>query len=407
MRVPGLSRTVEGRSAAVARTSAIASTGDSPIVKTTNAPVGAFRKAGVLAAEFSHLAFLQKRVSWPEAEAVPAKSRAGDGGFSRPRATVCTAAGAFELAGLVGGTLKVPAPSGPPEHATTTPSDSAANLRAALGTIRQPILTPVTITRTLAAVAERFVPIVRDQRAALLGAISGITVDDWQRPTVCDPWTVKDVISHLVEVELLLGAVYRGELGDLAADNDAGVERWSKVDGDTVRYSLWHHGQATQRVIDQKPAESWGRRIVNSITGEELELREALPLHFFELAVHGHDVTTALAAPGAWGERAGALVEYCLTVLPGALNRNEMPPVGSIEIRVREAGVYSLDAGSEGWVVTSGAAEDPRATWETDAETLVLTMTWRIAHDDALERSKVEGDREMLEAVLPAFMVTR
>src|SRR5439155_20341027 len=185
-------------------------------------------------------------------------------------------------------------PAFPPEHA-------AARARRAIEAARANLTRP-TITRRIAAVAERFSPLVNDQRAALLGVLSHVAGDEWQGPTVCDPWTVKDVVAHLVENELLLGRVYRGELGDLGADAHEGVGRWSRVDGETVRYSLWHHGQATQRVIDSRSDESWRRPV--SQDGATFELRQALRIHFFELAVHGHDITAAVGVPSVWGDRA-------------------------------------------------------------------------------------------------------
>ncbi len=252
---------------------------------------------------------------------------------------------------------------------------------------------------------ERFAPHVDAQRAALLGVLSDITDADWARPTACAPWTVHDVVAHLVENELLFGRLYRGELTDLSIDTREGVDRWAKVDGGTSRFSLWHHGQATQRVIDSRSDDSWRRSV--SQAGLELELRHALRLHFFELAVHGHDVTSALGRDPVWQDRTPVVVEYCLRGAPRALERSSTAPDGAYVVTCTEVGTRTIDGTSGEWRLLTEEAADPAARWDADAETLVMATTGRMEIGDALERSKVEGDTHRLGALLAGWQVTR
>lgn len=229
-----------------------------------------------------------------------------------------------------------------------------------------------------------------------------MSADGWDRVTVCDPWTVKDVGAHLVELELQFGRVLRGETDEIAMDNDEAVERWRRVDGDTVRYSLWHHGSATQRVIDTRPDDSWSRAVTH--TGQPIELRRALPMHLFELAVHAHDITGAVGVPAIWGERAGPLVGWFVDEAPRALALT--PASGAIEVRIPEAGTRVLDGRSGEWLTGHDTAA-ATARWETDAETLMLATTGRLAVADALARSTVDGDRALLETVLEDWQLSR
>jgi len=254
-------------------------------------------------------------------------------------------------------------------------------------------------------VAERFAPLVAEQRAALLGVLGHLSAEDWTRPTVCEGWTVKDVAAHLVEGELLFGRLYRGELGELNLDTQGGVDRWRRVDGETVRYSLWHHGQATQRVIDSRSDESWRRMV--SAAGLELQLRHALRLHFFELAVHSHDLTSAVGAPAAWGDRAAVAADYCIRAAPAALAGSGTDRGGSIVVRAGGLPPRTLTSDDGGWRVLLDEAAAGDAAWETDAETLVLATTRRIDAGEALARSKVDGDAMLLREVLEAWWVTR
>lgn len=251
--------------------------------------------------------------------------------------------------------------------------------------------------------AEPFAKHVNDQRSALLGVLSNFGADDWQRPTVCDPWTVHDVGAHLVENELQFGRVYRGEVDEVWTDNAEGVERWRRVDGETVRYSLWHHGQATQRVIDSRSDDSWAREVTHG--GWPIDLRRALRMQFFELIVHSHDLTSALGAEPIWGDRIGPLVDYCADLAPLALAM--VPPAGSVELDVEGVGIRTLDASAGEWAVTSERASSPAAVWHTDPETLALAVTGRLAVADALGRTKVEGDGRLLEDVLSSWQLAR
>jgi uncharacterized protein (TIGR03083 family) len=251
--------------------------------------------------------------------------------------------------------------------------------------------------------AEPVAKLLNDQRSALLGVLTNIGTDDWQRPTICDPWTVHDIGAHLVENELHFGRVYRGETDEVWSDNAEAVERWRRVDGDTVRYSLWHHGQATQRVIDSRPDDSWGREVTHS--GWPIDLRRALKMQFFELTVHSHDLTSALGAEPIWGDRMGPLVAYCVELAPLALGL--MPPEGAVALDVEGVGSYTLDGSAGEWAVTAGQAGAPSAAWHTDPETLVLAVTGRVPIPDALGRTKVEGDAGALTEVLGSWQLAR
>jgi len=252
-------------------------------------------------------------------------------------------------------------------------------------------------------VAEPFAQLVGQQRAALIGTLTDISAASWDLPTICTGWSVKDVASHLVDGELLFGRVYRGEIDELVVDNEEGVGRWRKVDPETVRYSLWHHGSATQRVIDSRSEQSWGRAVTHG--GSPIDLRRALVMHFFELAVHSHDITDALGRPANWDDRGAALAEYCISLAPAALAFT--PAAGTLEIRIADGTTHILDGTSGEWLPASDAVAGSAATWHTDAETLVLATTGRIPVADALARTKVEGDATILEAVLADWQLAR
>lgn len=253
--------------------------------------------------------------------------------------------------------------------------------------------------------SERFAALARDQRAELLGLLTDLGADDWTRITACRDWVVKDLISHVVEVELLFGRVYRGELKEVTAEDAdpyAGVKRWSHADGETVRYSLWHHGSATQRVIDSRSEESWGRTV--TFHGTTLPLRHLLRMHFFDLALHSLDTASAVSVTVPWGERTPVIVEYCVRGAPAALDAAGRPGSGPVGVRVQGAGEWTIEHRDGSWTLAEpGAATE--TVWEPDAETLVLATAGRLTPADALARSTVTGDQGLVGALLSDWRV--
>lgn len=245
--------------------------------------------------------------------------------------------------------------------------------------------------------------LTNDQRAALLGLLTEIPADSWSALTACRGWPVHDVVAHLVEGELLFGRVYRGELKALTredADPQAGVARWTHADGETLRYSLWHHGSATQRVIDSRSESSWDRPVpVFEWPGR---LRDVLGLHFFDLALHSHDVASALGAASLWGDRIPAIVGYVLGAAPAVLGRSAGIAAEALTVEVDGAGRWTLAHGEDGWTVVEGGSA-PR--WITDPVTLVEATTGRASPSDALERTKLEGDAGPVGELIAAWQL--
>ncbi|HVL32290.1 MAG TPA: maleylpyruvate isomerase N-terminal domain-containing protein, partial [Actinomycetota bacterium] len=98
---------------------------------------------------------------------------------------------------------------------------------------------------------EAVVSHIANERADLLAYLQSVNGPDWDRITVCAPWTVKDVLAHIVEGELNVGKIYRGEhVGGGFVDAEEGIARWAALPGEAVRAALWQHGTATQRVLE-------------------------------------------------------------------------------------------------------------------------------------------------------------
>src|ERR1700761_2843449 len=45
----------------------------------------------------------------------------------------------------------------------------------------------------------------------LISLLRGLSVEDWQRPTICKGWSVKDITAHLADVDLRMITLYRDD----------------------------------------------------------------------------------------------------------------------------------------------------------------------------------------------------
>ncbi|MFN2613900.1 MAG: maleylpyruvate isomerase family mycothiol-dependent enzyme [Actinomycetota bacterium] len=246
---------------------------------------------------------------------------------------------------------------------------------------------------------EQIVKAIEQDRARLLGFLQTVASAAWDTPTMCTGWSVKDVVSHLVETDLLCGRVYRGEIAEAGPpDNAGGIARWSALPGEAVRAALWQHGVAAQRVLEAMTDEAWSRPI--DIIGRT-RVPQIARLHLVELCVHGHDITEALGSPALWGERLPFLAEYAVRAAPHAFRSLGVPPHDAF--RVKAAGAaWTIDGRSGQWTISRDPAEHGI---DIDPEDLVLVTMGRMPPEDALARATVHGSAEAARRIMAAWRV--
>lgn len=239
---------------------------------------------------------------------------------------------------------------------------------------------------------------IADERADLLRFLQAVEGDAWSSPTVCTDWCVKDVLAHLVDGELNVGRIYRGEVRELGSlDPSDGIARWQPLPGAAVRAALWQHGTATQRVLDQMTPDTW-RAPISALGCRTVG--QLVRLHLFDLAVHGHDLTEAINAAPVWEPRLPFLVEFVVRAAPSTLRRRGAPPSDSLSINT--AGhTWTIDGRADAWQVTDADAD---AELRILPEDLVLAVTGRAMVDDVLDRSETT-DRAVAKDFLNAWQV--
>lgn len=173
-----------------------------------------------------------------------------------------------------------------------------------------------------------------DPRPALLAAAGQVTAlldrvgpDDLVRPTPCDGWTVRDLLSHLVAVA---GRVPHILAGGHPHDVPSMVEG---VADDGWRAAWGERQPAFAAALE--PDDLLGRTVQHPAGA--MPAGAAIGTYVSELVTHGWDLAVALDAGGTRGNVAGldqSLAEACLAplrrALPPEIRGEDWVPFGAV-----------------------------------------------------------------------------
>lgn len=82
-----------------------------------------------------------------------------------------------------------------------------------------------------------------EERSDLAAFLPTLTPDEWDAASLCDKWTVKDVVAHVVSYEELnfIGLVKRFAKGWVVRANEVGVKEFSSMSPDDLMNFLRRH----------------------------------------------------------------------------------------------------------------------------------------------------------------------
>lgn len=266
-------------------------------------------------------------------------------------------------------------------------------------------------------VDREFVEQLRTEWSTLERLCSDLTADEWQLPTDCPGWTVKDQLAHVVGTESHLAGEQTPRLdgrpqhvrNELAAFNEAWIESLRDLPGDEV---LSRFADVTRRRLGE----------LRAMTDEQL-LAETdspvgpIPYHRFmgirvmDCWVHEQDIRHAVGRPGGLdGPVAEVAVDRLLQTLGYVVGKRVRPPEGSAVV-VRLRGPVHRERAvrmSEGRAVAVDPPAEPTSVLATDSGTFARLAAGRWGADDAVGAGLVEfvGDTELAGSVLAQLATT-
>lgn len=252
---------------------------------------------------------------------------------------------------------------------------------------------------------------MHDAVDGFLEVVATLGEDDWDRPTGCPGWTVRDVVAHVVGLEDVLTG---------GAEPDVDVPDLPHVVNDVSRYTERHvlvrRGRNPRDLIDELGAVVARRRrqlagdleaMVPSFLGGEQPLSRSLGLRAFDIFSHEQDIRRAVGRPGHLdGPAAAACLRRILRGLGAYLPDRVVADEATLIVQVAgaQADVLWLDLGS-GEVLDAEPA-DPTVTMTFDFADLVPLACGRDDAPDPARVAEVAGNDALAARVLTSLAIT-
>lgn len=252
---------------------------------------------------------------------------------------------------------------------------------------------------------------------------SGLTQDEWQLPTDCPGWTVKDQLSHIVGTEwMLAGKPPPDHRVDPAPHVKNAIGEFNEVHVDYRRNVapgevLEEFRSLAAERIDSLRAmapEEFSRQSMTPI-GPDTYL-EFLRIRAFDCWVHEQDIRRAVGRPGNLsGPAARHSVGRCFRAMPYVVGKKAGAPEGSVtlfEVSYPDSDspdTLAVEVRNGRGAALRATPTDPTTRICSGVEAYVALCCGRITAQDALDEKAItyEGDPLLGKAVVEnlAFMI--
>ncbi|MEU9838392.1 maleylpyruvate isomerase family mycothiol-dependent enzyme [Actinomadura sp. NPDC048032] len=167
-------------------------------------------------------------------------------------------------------------------------------------------------------------PMVHAERAALIDDLSHLEGEQWERPSLCDGWTVHDVVAHLVDTARTtrLGFVARLARArfDFDRQNTQGVERER---GASPQETLERLRQVASRT-STPPAPLDSRLVEEVVHGEDIR-RPLGIVHAYPLEAVVRSLRYQARTPASFGGAKELTARLRLTATDAGLSIGDGP----------------------------------------------------------------------------------
>ena len=254
--------------------------------------------------------------------------------------------------------------------------------------------------------------------AELVALLQGLASEDWERPTVAGAWRVRDVVAHLLDVDLRKLSVNRdghlmppdepiGGYGDLVKFlnrlNADWVTAARRLSPQVLVELLAVTGPAVSELVASLPPHEPARFPVAWAGEDRSENWFDVGRDYTERWHHQMQIRDAVGAPLLLESRwLRPLLDLSVRALPRAYASVIAEEGTSIVFQVdgREEEVWSVIREDGGWQIRQGAASNPAAIVRADADAAWRLLYNALPREAALERISMEGDTVLAEPFL-------
>jgi len=269
-----------------------------------------------------------------------------------------------------------------------------------------------------------------DERQTLLDSLASLTPAQWDAPTVCPGWSVKDIAAHLLGDDL--GRLARGRdryagggfartgQGDFAAEllayiNDVN-ERWvasarrlsPRLLIDLSRWS----GDETQAYFESLDMFAIGEPVTWA-GSEPAPVWFDIAREYTERWIHQSQIRDAVGAPALTEPRLFLpLLDTLVRALPHTFRETGAPEGTHVRLEVTGVGPagsapvqWSLVREPPRWSLFDSCPVEPTAIVRMDGDTAWRLFTKGISKSEALARVRIEGDARLGGKVLETVSI--
>ena len=254
----------------------------------------------------------------------------------------------------------------------------------------------------------------------LITLLRGLSPEDWGRPTVAEEWKVRDLVAHLLDIDLRKLSVNRD--GHLAAppgpirSNDELVRFLNGLNAEWVAAArrlspqvlvelLSFTGPLISELVASLPPHEVSVFSVSWAGESESENWFDVGRDYTERWHHQMQIRDAVGAPLLLERRwLYPLLDLSFRALPHAYREVHAPGGTAVTVRISgdAVGAWSVIRSDGAWRLYRGAAPQSAATVTLDPDS-----AWRLLYNalpvrQAKQRSRVEGDASLAE---PLFVM--
>jgi uncharacterized protein (TIGR03083 family) len=263
-----------------------------------------------------------------------------------------------------------------------------------------------------------------EERAELLGVLSGLSEVDWERPTVCPGWSVRDVALHLLADDLGVLSRQRDEHRPLAPDpgeslpvflnriNDEWVQATRRLSGRVIVDLLRWSGEQTYDCVARLDLLALGGPV--SWAGPDPAPRWLdVAREYTERWVHQQQIREAVGVPVLDDARwLGPVLATFARALPQTYAGVDAPVVTAIALTLTGSGggTWTVVRGEAGaWELFEGRPEGadlpPAAEARMSTDTAWRLFTKGLTPEAAVHRATLSGDLVLARHVLSTVAI--
>jgi uncharacterized protein (TIGR03083 family) len=257
----------------------------------------------------------------------------------------------------------------------------------------------------------------------LMTLLRGLGAADWEKPTACSLWSVKDIVGHLLDTCIRKLSLTRdglellpdhpinsysdlvGYLDHLNAQWVAAMRRVSpRVLMDLLDLSEPQLHQHLASLDPDAPA-----RFGVAWAGEEVSANWFdIGREYTERWIHQQQIREAVGAAGLNGRTwLYPALDIFIRALPFTYQEVVSPPGSSVlvEITGEAGGVWTLARGEHGWELFAGSLSEPSVRVTLDQEAAWKLFTKGLSPDRARRDIRFQGDQRLGLPLLGALAI--